>query len=36
MAAVNYFKQLQGPKMISVDGKPGISDVSEAIMKELI
>jgi adenylate kinase len=36
MAAVNYFKQLQGPKAISVDGTPSISDVSEAIMKELV
>jgi adenylate kinase len=34
MAAVNYFKQLQGPKVISVDGMPSIPEVSEAIMKE--
>ena len=34
MAAVNYFKQLQGPKVISVDGTPSIQEVSEAIMKE--
>ena len=34
MAAVNYFKQLQGPKVISVDGTPSITEVSEAIMKE--
>jgi len=35
MAAVNYFKQIRGPKVISVDGTPSIPEVSEAIMKEL-
>jgi adenylate kinase len=34
MAAVNFFKQLDGPKVISVDGTPSISQVSESIMKE--
>ncbi|MCF6291724.1 MAG: adenylate kinase [Desulfobacterales bacterium] len=35
MAAVNFFKSLEGPKLISVDGLPSIQEVSEAIMKEL-
>jgi len=35
MAAVNVFKSLEGPKVISVDGTPSIQEVSEAIMKEL-
>jgi len=35
MAAVNYFKELKGIQVISVDGKPSIPEVSEAIMKEL-
>jgi len=35
MAAVNVFKSLEGPKVISVDGTPSIPEVSEAIMKEL-
>lgn len=35
MAAVNVFKALEGPKVISVDGTSSIPEVSEAIMKEL-
>lgn len=36
MAAVNYFKGLGGnTKVISVDGRPSIPEVSEAIMKQL-
>lgn len=35
MAAVNYFKKISGPKVISVDGSPGIKEVSEAILKQL-
>lgn len=35
MAAVNYFKNLDGPKVISVDGTPSIQEVSDSIMKEL-
>ncbi|HHO47073.1 MAG TPA: adenylate kinase [Desulfobacteraceae bacterium] len=35
MAAVNYFKRISGPKVISVDGSPGIKEVSEAIMSQL-
>ncbi|OIP49193.1 MAG: adenylate kinase [Desulfobacterales bacterium CG2_30_60_27] len=35
MAAVNFFKTLQGPKVISVDGRASIEVVSAAIMKEL-
>ena len=35
MAAVNFFKTLEGPKVISVDGTGSISEVSEKIMKEL-
>ena len=35
MAAVNYFKGLDGTKIISVDGGPSIDEVSAAIMKEL-
>ena len=35
MAAVNYFKQLEGPKVISVDGSPSIEEVSDAIMGQL-
>lgn len=35
MAAVNVFKSLEGPKVISVDGTSSIGEVSEAIMKEL-
>ena len=36
MAAVNYFKKLGGnTKVISVDGGPSISEVTDAIMKEL-
>jgi adenylate kinase len=36
MAAVNYFKGLQGPKVISVDGTPSIPEVSAAIMEKLV
>ena len=35
MAAVNYFKGLGSAKVISVDGRSGISEVSEAIMSKL-
>lgn len=35
MAAVNFFKSLKGPKVISVDGTPSITEVSEAIMQKL-
>lgn len=35
MAAVNYFKEVKGPKVISVDGSTSIGAVTEAIMKEL-
>jgi adenylate kinase len=35
MAAVNYFKNTAGPKVISVDGSLSIGEVTEAIMKEL-
>ncbi len=36
MAAVNFFKTLTGPKVISVDGRSSIDAVSAAIMKELV
>jgi adenylate kinase len=35
MAAVNYFKNLDGVKVISVDGSAGIGEVSQAIMSQL-
>lgn len=35
MAAVNYFKNLDGIPVISVDGSVAIKEVSEAIMKDL-
>ena len=35
MAAVNFFKNLEGSKVISVDGGPSIQEVSETIMSEL-
>ena len=35
MAAVNYFKSADGPKVISVDGSASIGEVTEAIMKQL-
>jgi adenylate kinase len=35
MAAVNYFKGLSGTKVISVDGRGSIPQVTEAIMKDL-
>ncbi len=35
MAAVNYFKNAGGAKMISVDGSVSINEVTDAIMKEL-
>lgn len=35
MAAVIYFKDANGPKVISVDGSVSIGDVTELIMKEL-
>lgn len=36
MAAVNYFKNASGPKVISVDGSASIKDVTDSIMKELV
>ena len=35
MAAVNYFKKVDGPKFITIDGKPPIGEVSENLMKQL-
>ena len=35
MAAVNHFKQGDGPKVISVDGSKTIGEVTEAIMSQL-
>lgn len=35
MAAVNYFKNLDGMKVISVDGSASIQEVSDAIMGQL-
>jgi adenylate kinase len=35
MAAVNYFKSIDGPKVISVDGSASIQTVLDSIMKEL-
>ncbi len=35
MAAVNYFKNLDGIEVISVDGNPSISEVSDNIMRHL-
>ncbi|MBU0910108.1 MAG: adenylate kinase [Proteobacteria bacterium] len=35
MAAVNFFKGIDGPKVISVDGSAGIKEVLDSIMKEL-
>jgi adenylate kinase len=35
MAAVNFFKNGSGPKVISVDGSKSIGDVTEAIMSKL-
>jgi adenylate kinase len=35
MAAVNYFKKITGPKVITVDGSPAIGEVSEKLMKQL-
>lgn len=35
MAAVNYFKDVDGPKVVSVDGSVAIGDVTDSIMKEL-
>jgi adenylate kinase len=35
MAAVNFFKNIEGPKVISVDGAPSIKEVSETIIKQL-
>jgi hypothetical protein len=35
MAAVNYFKKITGPKVITVDGAPAIGEVSEKLMKQL-
>jgi len=35
MAAVNYFKNKAGLKIISVDGTPSIGEVSEAILAQL-
>lgn len=35
MAAVNFFKSVDGPKTISVDGTPSIGDVRDAVMSGL-
>ncbi len=35
MAAVNFFKSIDGPKVISVDGSASIGEVLASIMKEL-
>ncbi len=35
MAAVNYFKAADGPKVISVDGSKSIQEVTDSIMKDL-
>ena len=35
MAAVNYFKEAGGPKVISVDGSKSINEVTQAIMAGL-
>ncbi len=35
MAAVNYFKNITGPKVISIDGSPAINEVSEKLMGQL-
>jgi adenylate kinase len=35
MAAVNYFKNVTGPKVISIDGAPPIEEVSEKLMSQL-
>ncbi|MBI5102637.1 MAG: adenylate kinase [Nitrospirae bacterium] len=35
MAAVNYFKNVKGPKVITVDGSPAINKVSETLMSQL-
>jgi adenylate kinase len=35
MAAVNFFKGLTGPKVISVDGEPSIDEVSNSITANL-
>ncbi len=35
MAAVNYFKNAGGPKVISVDGSASIGEVTELIMSQL-
>lgn len=35
MAAVNYFKNVKGPKVLAVDGAPAINVVSENLMKNL-
>jgi adenylate kinase len=35
MAAVNYFKKVNGPKFITVDGAPAINEVSAKLQGEL-
>lgn len=35
VAAINYFKNIDGPKVITVDGTPSIEEVRDSIMKEL-
>jgi len=35
MAAVNYFKGITGPKVITIDGAPAINVVSEKLMAQL-
>ncbi len=36
MAAVNYFKNVTGPKVITVDGAPPINEVSDKVMSQLV
>jgi len=35
VAGINYFKKIDGPKVITIDGSPNIKEVTAAIMKEL-
>jgi len=40
MAAINYFKELASrdnkPKIIGLDGKPGVKEVSDDLLKKLV
>ncbi|MFP3983817.1 MAG: adenylate kinase [Desulfurivibrionaceae bacterium] len=35
VAAINYFKNIDGPRVITIDGTPSIEEVRDSIMKEL-